>query len=194
MLRKINHIIANKNTINLINSYNHKQLSEVEVYEPLESNPIEDISKVIGKRYIRGISEENRVFLLDKDLRLGRFYLSPKIHKRLLNAMGSGFPFIISNFGTPTEQISAFVDFHLQPVVKTLPYVVKDTTAFLCKLREIGVLREGTIFCTMDAVELYPHIPQKEGLLSMGEILREFAEGHDLAVWVRDLVDLAKLN
>ena len=39
----------------------------------------------------------------------------------------------ISNFGTPTEGISEFVDFHLQPIIKSLPHIVKDTTDFLCQ-------------------------------------------------------------
>ena len=45
---------------------------------------------------------------------------------------------MVSNGGTATENILEFLDFYLQPVVKTLPYVIKDTTDFLCRLKELG--------------------------------------------------------
>ena len=92
---------------------------------------------------------------------MGRFYLLPKIHERLFNVPGRP---VISNCGTLTKQISAFV--------KTLPYIVKDTTDFLCKLREPGVSREGAFLSTMDIVGLYPHIPHEEGVLSLAKILK----------------------
>ena len=68
------------------------------------------------------ISEKNHEFLLGKNLKLGRFYLLPKIHKRLVDVPGRH---VISNCGTPTEQISALVDLVcLQPVVKMLPHKI----------------------------------------------------------------------
>lgn len=61
------------------------------------------------------ISEENRIYLKGENIRLGRFYLLPKIHKRLVNVPGKP---VISNCGTATEGISEFVDFHLRPIVQ----------------------------------------------------------------------------
>ena len=61
------------------------------------------------------ISEENRIYLKGENIRLGRFYLLPKIHKRLVNVPGKP---VISNCGTATEGISEFVDFHLRPIVE----------------------------------------------------------------------------
>ena len=52
---------------------------------------------------------------------MGRFYLLPKIHKRLTDVPGRP---VISNCATPTEKISEFVDFHLQPTIKILPHVI----------------------------------------------------------------------
>ena len=44
-----------------------------------------------------------------------KLYLLPKIHKRLFNV--SGRP-IFSNFGTPTEKCSEFLDCHLKRVMQ----------------------------------------------------------------------------
>ena len=45
----------------------------------------------------------------------GNLYLLPKIHKRLQNAPGRP---VISNFGTPTEKASEFLDYQLKPIMK----------------------------------------------------------------------------
>ena len=88
------------------------------------------------------------------------------------------------------------MDFYLQPIIKSLPHIVKDTTDFLCKLRELGDIPDGAIICTMDVVGLYPHIPHDEGLRNMEEIIEEFEKAVDTnacRVSAKDLVELAKL-
>lgn len=100
----------------------------------------------------------------------------------------------ISNCDTPTEKISEFVDFYLQPILKSLPYVIKDPTDFLYKLGELGDISDGTIICNMDAVGLYPYIPHNKGLLSMRESLEGFEEFlADGRIAAGDLIDLAKV-
>ena len=74
---------------------------------------------------------------------------------------------MISNCGTPTEKISEFVDFHLQTIVGMLPNIIRETTDFLCWLRDLGDIPQGAIICSMDVVGLNPHIPHDEGLNSM---------------------------
>ena len=59
---------------------------------------------------------------------LGRFYLLPKIHKRTSNVPGR---LVISNNGTATENISAFLDFCLENIVSTIPHVLEATRDFL---------------------------------------------------------------
>ena len=138
------------------------------------------------------IFEENRLYLKRKENKIGRFYLLPKIHKRLVDVPER---LVVSNCGTPTEKISEFVDFHLQPIVKTLPRVIKDITEFLCKLKELGDIPESAIICSMDVVGLYPHILHDEGLENIKEIMQEYNSNLDLEkrVPVEELVDLAKL-
>ena len=63
-----------------------------------------------------------------KDPKFARFYLLPKIHKRLENVPGRP---VISNCGFYTENISAFLDFHLQLQTREVKSYIKDTYNFL---------------------------------------------------------------
>ena len=69
-----------------------------------------------------------------KDPKFVRFYLLPKIHKRLHDV--SGRP-VISNCSYYTENISSFLDFHLQPFAREVKSYIKDTNDFLKKLRSL---------------------------------------------------------
>ncbi|CAB4020512.1 Hypothetical predicted protein, partial [Paramuricea clavata] len=136
------------------------------VYEKLQENPLNDISDrvkqafkpLLDKGYI---SSKNLEYLVVPRPRLGRFYLLPKIHKRLENVPGRP---VISNCGTATERVSEFLDFHIQPLVEGVPSVIKDSTHFLQRLEDLGHIPSTAILCTMDVVGLYPHIPHSEGL------------------------------
>ena len=68
---------------------------------------------------------------------MGRFYLLPKIHKKLENVSGC---LVIWNCGTATQRISEFFNFHFQPLVTKVPSIIKDPTDFLCKLKELGFI------------------------------------------------------
>ena len=89
--------------------------------------------------------------------RAGRFYILPKIHKQ----GNPGRPIISSN-GHPTERISEFVDYHLKPLVQTLPSYIKATTHFLLQLQNLGQLPENAILVTLDVSSLYTNIPHKK--------------------------------
>ena len=162
------------------------------------SNSVKDLNeKVITKlkdlKDKEVISDENCAYLKpEKEAKIGRFYLHPKIHKRLYKVPGRP---VVSNSGTPTKTISEFLDFYLQPEVKTLPYVIEDTTDFLCRLKEVGDIQGGAIICSIDVVGLYPHIPHDEGLESMRSVLNDYNRniGIDGQLPVEDLIDLAKV-
>ena len=85
----------------------------------------------------------------------------PKIHKNLNNPPGRP---IISGNGCPTERISQFVAFFLQPGVKDIRSYIKDTTHFLSVLSTINTLPEGAILATLDVPSLYTNIPNREGI------------------------------
>ena len=47
---------------------------------------------------------------------------------------------IVSSNSHPTERISQFVDYYINPLVSTLDSHIKDTTDFLNKLSNLGNL------------------------------------------------------
>ena len=74
---------------------------------------------------------------------------------------------MISNCGYYTENISSFLDYHLQPLAQKVKLYIKDTNHFLSKLKSLGKLPHGAILCTIDIVGLYPNIPYSDNLTSL---------------------------
>ena len=98
------------------------QLGDPNVYEKLDADPSERLQRIISDALEtvedRGdIDDSTLDYLLINNPKLGRFYLLPKIHKRL-----NGVPWrpVISNCGYFTENISEFLDHHLQPLAKSV--------------------------------------------------------------------------
>ena len=100
-------------------------------------------------------------------------YLAPKIHKRLFDVPGR---LVISNYGTPTEKVSEFLDYHLQLVMKGGRSYVKDTQDLLEKLKHRGKVSYNAFSVTADVVGLYPSIPYEAGLEALYEKLEERVE------------------
>ena len=80
-----------------------KQLENKDVYEEVQNDPsilINTIMCVLKKIRICDLSDDTLDYLLVKDPKLARFYISPKIHKRLHNVPGRP---VISNCGFYTK-------------------------------------------------------------------------------------------
>ena len=169
----------------------HKQLSDEEVYEEATNEPStlkSTIFTALNKIRARGdLSADNLEYFFNKDPKFARFYLLPKIHKRLYNVPGRP---IISNCGYYTENISSFLDYHLKPLAKKVESYIKDTNHFLKKLKELGSLPKNAILCTIDVVGLYPNIPHKEGLAS---IRKHLDNRENKEVTTDTLVELADI-
>ena len=149
-----------------------KQLGDSDVYEKVPDDPeplISTIHRTIEKIRKRGdLKKETIKYFEVKDTKFARFYLLPKIHKRLNNVPGRP---AISNCSYYTENISAFLDFHLQPLAQAVKSYIKDTNDFLNKLRSLPNLPDNIILCMIDVVGLYPNIPHEEGLSAFREQL-----------------------
>ena len=78
---------------------------------------------------------------------------------------------MISNCGYYTENISSFLDYHLQPLAQKVKSYIKHTNHFLSKLKSLGKLPQGAILCTIDVVGLYPNILHSKGLTSLRRFL-----------------------
>ena len=77
----------------------------------------------------------------------------------------------ISAIGSPTEKISEFLDFFLQPLLTSIPSYVKDTGHFLYLLQSIGPLPHGTLLVTYDVTSLYTNIPLHEAERAVARML-----------------------
>ena len=134
----------------------HKQLSE-EVYAEVTNDPstLESaIFTALNKIRDRGdLSADNLEYFFNEDPKFARFYLLPKIHKLLHVPVRP----VVSNFGYYTENISSFLDYHLQPLAKKLESYTKDTNNFLKKLKELGSLPKNAMLMLL-AYILISHI------------------------------------
>ena len=137
----------------------NRQLNDKKFYKLLDT----DITDHIHKRatnYLNGmfndgyIDEETKQYLLPNGPKPGCFYILPKIHKQ-----GNPRRPIVSSNGLPTEHISEFVNFHLQPLVSKLPSYVKDTNHFLNILLTLNNLPNNAFLVTLDVSSLYTNIP-----------------------------------
>ena len=133
------------------------------------------------------LSNETLNYFLVKDPKFARFYLLPKIQKCLHNVPGRP---VISNCGFYTENISSFLDHHLQPIAQKVNSFIKDTNHFLQKIKSLGQLPEGAIFCTIDVVGLYPNIPHEKGPTSLTKNLDARTEKK---VTTENLLELAEI-
>ena len=89
-------------------------------------------------------------YLLVKNPQLGRFYLLPKIHKRMTNVPGRP---VISNNGTSTENIS-YLDYHLKSLIRNVPHILEDTKDFVNRIQDLSDLPESSILVSFDVVGL----------------------------------------
>ena len=133
------------------------------------------------------IDEKLADYLYIKRPQLGRFYLFSKIHKRTTSLPGRP---VISNNSTATENISAFLDFHLKSLVTKVPHILEDTSDFLTRITEIKDLPEDALLVSFDVVGLYPQIPNEESI----DIMKEFLNQREVKdISTKSLCDLATI-
>ena len=131
-----------------------------------------------SKKYFKKLSssscisyKEMKYFTYEhkKECNLRKFYLLPKIHKRLFNVPGRP---VISNCGTPTEKISEFLDHHLKPVMqKGISYVRLST--FFRKNKNYWKCSWKSYYCHCWCSRLYPNIPHQAGLNALKKSLEK---------------------
>ena len=142
-----------------------RQLHNPRDYQILQRDPTPDsatfISDFLHKMHQRKeINDHTLDYLLPLNPpRTPEFYLLPKIHK--VNIPGRP---ILSANGCPTERISEFVDYFLQPIVQKSASYIKDTTHFLTIINEIKDLPPNSTLVCLDVTSLYTNIPQNEAL------------------------------
>ena len=139
------------------------QLDNNQYYELISLDPqtvLNDLSQTITN-FIRTCLKNNMIHPWSTNIHIFNtrekstfFYLLPKVHK----PNTSGRP-IISGCGSPTDRLSAFVDFYLRPIVESLPSYIKDTNNVLNKMFEIPTpITPSTSLATIDVKSLYTNI------------------------------------
>ena len=94
--------------------------------------------------------------------RTPQFYISPKIHKE----GNPGRP-VVSPINCHTANISKYVNYHLQPIMKQIPSYVKDTNDFINKINAVKSVPKNSYLVTMNVRSLYTNIANAEGILAV---------------------------
>ena len=169
-----------------------KQLGDEQVYEEVSNVAaplLKTINEVIAKIRKRGdLKRDNLDYFIMKDPKFARFYLLPKIHKRLHNVPGRP---VISNSGYYTENISSFLDHHLQPLTQAVKLYIKYINEFLKKFRLLPKLPDGILLYMMDVVGLYLNIPHEEGFSALRKRLETRREKYVSTDTITDLAEVA---
>ena len=172
-----------------------RQLSDTKHYKELPNDPTtlhcELVNNTINKFKNDGLLEDKLAEGLKvTEPRTPLFYLLPKIHKK----NNPGRP-VISSIDYHTSNISAFVDYHLQPLVKSLTSDVKDTTDFLNKIKDASKnLPVNSILVTMDVKSLYTNIPNHEGIDAVRSFLTQSDKQSQIPVITSFLWTILTLN
>ena len=167
----------------------NKQLGDVNCYEEQTEDKTStlamEIETFLSHLLYKGhIDEDFYSFLMPPaNVKTPTFYLLPKMHK----GGCPGRP-IISGCQSPTVALSQCLDFHLKPIVKEIPYFIKDTNNFLKKnvLNLKTQINPGNFFVTKDVKSLYTNIPQNLGIQCCLDAMENFYKGalplpiHDL--------------
>ena len=101
---------------------------------------------------------------------------------------------VISNSGYYIENISLFLDHHLQPLAQAVKSYIKDTKEFLKKFRSLPKLPDGIVLCTMDVVGLYSNISHEESLSALRNRLESRKEKYVSTDTIIDLAEVVLKN
>ena len=71
---------------------------------------------------------------------------------------------VTSNYGTPTEKVSEYLDYVLKLIMQDSWSYIKVSGDYLKKIKNIGKIQEGAVAVTADFVRLSPSISHDAGL------------------------------
>ena len=120
----------------------HRQLNNESYYEKVGIDYSATAERNISE-CVKTIQETNSCVVDEFDtfpenVRIPQFYILPKIHKEYNESLPLGYPGrpIVSACNSCTDHISKYIDYNLQPLMKSLPSYVKDNTDFILKLKQ----------------------------------------------------------
>ncbi|XP_069599301.1 uncharacterized protein [Ranitomeya imitator] len=160
-----------------------RQLDNTQYYLKLPSDPTlifkTQFDRLLERAFSCGIiNKRERDFLTTAHPVTPTFYLVPKIHKSI--SVPPGRP-IISGLGGLYEKPCSYLDYFLQPLVKTLDSHVRDSS-HLIELFQPLLVPDNVILVTLDVEALYTNIEHKQGMITTSYFLEKHStgdRGHD---------------
>lgn len=152
-----------------------KILSDTGTYVKLPTNPtlefkrsLIDLIDLIETGAQLGIlDKKERSYLIPAVSRIPVIYYSSKVNKDIHCPPGRP---IISGINSVTSRVGKYIDFHLQPIVKSIPSYLKDTRHTISLLQKISYSRD-ILFVTADVAWLYNCISHNLGFLAVKSFL-----------------------
>ena len=105
------------------------------------------------------LTEKQYLNLTNYKIKTPIFYGIPKIHK-----LGNPLRPIVSQINGPCYRMNQLIHEILLVAESEIPYLFKDTTAFLQVIEDHKNVTNDTFLVTMDVVSLYTNIPQDEAI------------------------------
>lgn len=151
-----------------------RQLNDLTFYEKLPSDPTYRLQARINSQLSHHLHNEEFDknvfdFLITEHPVVPVFYTLPKVHKGLETPI-KGRP-IVSCIGSLTENISAYVDHFIKPMVTTLPSYIRDSVDLINSLKSFNNLSDNTLLATFDVQSLYTNIPHDGGINALHHFL-----------------------
>ncbi|CAF3035017.1 unnamed protein product, partial [Rotaria sp. Silwood2] len=156
----------------------NEYMEKTKAYQCLgENDPLPNLIERTNKylldlRLAHWITQKQYEILCVKptEAKLAHLYYLPKTHKP-----GTPLRPIVSGLKHPTIKISKYLDELLRPLFDKIALKTTVTSGFdaMKQLYEWSTynLREETLLCTIDVVDLYTMIPQTEGVLAIKKML-----------------------
>lgn len=145
-------------------------LQDQRTYAKISEDPTEELAKATNK-YVATIASKGylnknmEVYLTHKkpqDVRTQLMYFIKKLHKGPHEVRP-----IVSGINGPTERMSAFIDYFIQPLASSVPSYIQDSADLIRKLENLPPLPPDVILASVDVTGLYTNIPQDEGICSV---------------------------
>ena len=148
------------------------QLTDINTYTPIDDDTIPTMSTLFDKlrAIINGhnlpIDVKNFLFRTEltcdnpstTPVQLSKFYLLPKIHKTPISTRP-----IVASMASCTFTTSKYIDYILQPVMRSIPRIMRSSTDLLRHLN-ITSFPCDCVLLTADVTSLYPSIDLADGL------------------------------
>ena len=118
------------------------------------------------------LSKEEYDAMLSDDKDAAKFYCTFKVHKNHKPMTAPPPRPIVSGSGSVTENIAAYVQYHIKDILTQHQAYLQDTPDFLRYIEKINTgpaLEDNQMLVTWDVVGLYNNIPHDDGLGSLKE-------------------------